>query len=73
MPLIVVEHAVQPVASVNLYVRSGAPREPAEQAGLAGMTAELLTKGTPTRTATQIAETIEGVGGSLNACAGDDW
>jgi zinc protease len=73
LQLIVIEHGQQPVASVNLFVRSGAAAEPARQAGLAGMTAELLTKGTPTRTATQIAETIEGVGGSLNASAGDDW
>jgi zinc protease len=73
LPVIVIEHAAQPVASVNLYVRSGGAAEPARQAGLAGMTAELLTKGTPTRTATQIAETIEGVGGSLNSSAGDDW
>jgi zinc protease len=73
LPVIVIEHGTQPLINVALYVRSGTAAEPAAQAGLAGMTAELLTKGTPTRTASQIAETIEGVGGELNASAGLDW
>ncbi|MBA4157886.1 MAG: insulinase family protein [Gemmatimonadetes bacterium] len=71
--LIVVEHHGQPVANVNLYIRSGAAADPAAQAGLAGIAADLVTKGTATRTATQIAETIEGVGGRLNSSAGNDW
>src|SRR2546430_5957536 len=33
----------------------------------------LLTKGTPTRNAEQIAAAIEGVGGSIGASAGDDF
>ena len=37
------------------------------------MLAELLNKGTKTRTAEQIAESIDFVGGSLGASAGDDW
>jgi zinc protease len=71
--LIVVEHGTQPVASVNLYVRSGSAADPAQQAGLAGMAAELLTKGTQTRSATQIAESIENVGGRISAGAAGDW
>jgi zinc protease len=71
--LIVVEHRVQPVASVNLYVPSGSAADPAQQAGLAGLTADVLTKGTTTRSAVQVAEAIEGVGGTLSASAGDDW
>lgn len=71
--IIVVEHSGQPLANVNLYVRSGAAAESAELAGLAGMVAELVTKGTTTRSATEIAETIEGAGGQLNSSAGNDW
>jgi zinc protease len=71
--LIVVEHRSQPLVSVNLYVGAGAAQDPVERAGLAGMTADLLTKGTPGRTATEIAEQIEYVGGTLNAAAGVDW
>jgi zinc protease len=71
--VIVVEHPGQPLANVNLYVRSGGAAESAELAGLAGMVAELVTKGTATRSASEIAETIEGVGGQLNSSAGNDW
>lgn len=73
LQVLVLEHRAQPVASVNLFVRSGAALDPAQRVGLASMTAELLTKGTAQRSAQQIAETIEGVGGSLNASAGNDW
>jgi zinc protease len=73
MNLVVLPYGTQPVASVNLYIRSGAAVDPAAQAGLAGMTAELMTKGTATRTATEISAAIEGVGGNLSASAGDDW
>jgi zinc protease len=70
---VVVPHGAQPVANVSLYVLSGSTRDPADQIGRAGLTAELLTKGTTTRNALQISETIEGVGGSLGASAGNDW
>jgi zinc protease len=73
MRLVVLPYGTQPVASVNLYVRSGAAADPAARAGLAALTAELMTKGTTTRSATQISESIEGVGGNLSASAGDDW
>jgi zinc protease len=73
LQLIVVEHRAQPLVSVNLYVPPGASGDPARQAGLAGMTADLLTKGTPGRSATQISETIERLGGTLGASAGADW
>jgi zinc protease len=72
LQLIVVEHHGQPLVNLNLYVRAGSVRAPAERAGLAGLTAELVTKGTPTRTAGEIAELIERVGGSLGAFASTD-
>ncbi len=73
MSMIVVEQRGQPVASVNLYVRAGAAADPARQAGRAGMVGDLLTQGTQTRSAQQIAESIEGVGGRISASAGGDW
>jgi zinc protease len=66
----VVERKNVPLVTVQLLVRSGAANERIEKAGLANMTASLLTKGTQTRTATQIAEEIEFLGGSINAGAG---
>jgi zinc protease len=73
LELVVLEHTAQPVASVNLYVRSGSAADPARQAGRAGLMADVLTKGTTSRSATDISALIEGVGGNLSANAGDDW
>jgi zinc protease len=70
--ILVVENHALPVANVELYVRSGYSSDPQDQLGLAQMAAALLDKGTPTRTAMQIAETVEGVGGSIGAFSGAD-
>jgi zinc protease len=73
LQLVVVERHEQPVISVSLAFRAGEIYDPAGKEGLAELTAELLSKGTDTRTADQIAATIEGVGGSLSASAGPDF
>jgi zinc protease len=73
LPLLIVEHPGQPVASVSLFIRAGGAAVPPERAGLAGLTADLLTKGTTTRSAEEISRTIEGVGGSLSASATQDY
>ncbi len=67
----VVERKNVPLVTVQLMVNSGANSESSAKAGLANMTAELLTKGTKTRTATQIAEQLEFLGGTINT--GADW
>lgn len=66
----VVERKNVPLVTVQLLVKSGASSENAAKAGLADMTASMLTKGTKTRTATQIAEQMEFLGGSINTGAG---
>ncbi|HEX6940543.1 MAG TPA: insulinase family protein [Longimicrobiales bacterium] len=71
--VIVVENHEQPVVSLNLRLMSGSKNDPAGKAGVASFTATLLNKGTTTRTAEQIAESIDFVGGSLSASAGADW
>lgn len=70
--VLLVEHHGQPIANVSLYVRAGEARSTAEQAGLAGLTAEVLTKGTATRSATEISSIAESLGGSISASAGGD-
>src|SRR5690606_25689356 len=70
--VIIVENHEQPVVSLNLRLPSGAKHDPAGKAGVAAFTAALLDKGTSTRSADEIAETIDFVGGSLSAGAGDD-
>ena len=73
MTLLVVENHEQPVISVNLSFPAGSIYDPAGKEGTAELVATLLTKGTPTRSADQIAATIEGVGGSLGASSEDDF
>lgn len=74
--VIVIERTVadggMPLVSAQLLVKNGGEVDPAQLPGLANMTASLLTQGTATRTATQIAEAIEALGGSLNSGAGWD-
>jgi zinc protease len=73
LTLFVVEDHRQPMVSVTLMLPgAGASNQPAAKAGLAAMTASLLRQGTATRSAQQIAESIDRVGGSLTAFAGDD-
>lgn len=65
-----VERKNVPLVTVEILVKSGAITEDSDKAGLANLTASMLTKGTKTRTASQIAEQIEFLGGSISAGAG---
>jgi zinc protease len=71
LPIVVVERKNVPLVTIRLLIKAGAKNENTISAGLADMTASLLTKGTKTRSATQIAEEIEFLGGSINS--GADW
>ncbi len=61
----VIENHALPIVTMGFIVRSGAAYDGALP-GLGSVTGELLTKGTRKRTATQIAEEIDFVGGSLS-------
>jgi zinc protease len=73
LDLIVVEKRTQPVVTVTLAVPAGSAHDPAGKDGLASLAAALLTKGTARRTADQIAEEVEGAGGSIGAVATNDF
>src|SRR5438876_2253797 len=73
MTLLLVENHEQPALSVSLSFRAGTVYDPAGKEGVAAIVAKLITKGTTTRDAEQIAAAIEGVGGSIGASAGDDF
>jgi zinc protease len=68
--VVVIEQHEQPLVSLRLLVNGGRSYEPQGKAGLAEATASLLTKGTAKRSAQQLAETIDFVGGNLSANAG---
>jgi len=67
--VIVVERHDTPLVTVALVIKNGGEVDPIKIAGVADLTANLLTKGTTTRSATQIAEQVEGLGGLLDSNA----
>ncbi|HSN89034.1 MAG TPA: insulinase family protein [Thermoanaerobaculia bacterium] len=68
--VVVVEQHEQPAVSLRIVMKAGKVFEPEGKAGLAEGTASLLTQGTQSRSAQQIAEAIDFVGGALNASTG---
>ncbi len=70
--VIVVPRTEIPLVTAQLLIKSGGEVDPADLSGVADMTASLLTRGTTTKSATQIAEAIEALGGTLNSGAGWD-
>ena len=73
MRIVVVENHSLPIVSVSLNVAAGTRYDPDGLTGLAIAAAELITKGTESRSADQIAELIESAGGSLTANPGNDF
>lgn len=70
--VLVMERPADPLVHARLTIRSGSAADPAGKEGLAALTAALLTTGTPTRTAEQLAAEIDFAGGVLAAAAGRD-
>jgi len=62
-----------PLVSARLSFDAGSSDDPAGKAGIAAMTAALLTQGTKTLTAPEIATQIEQLGASVGASAGVDF
>lgn len=71
MRLIVVEKRDLPIVTATVVAPAGGARDPSGKAGTAALAASLLTKGTTTRSAEQIAQQIESLGGSIGG--GADW
>ena len=67
--VIVIQRSETPLVTAQLLIKNGGEVDPSELAGLADMTANLLTKGTQSRDATRIAQEIESLGGSLDSVA----
>jgi zinc protease len=65
--LVVSERNELPTIHLQVLIRAGAVRNGQDKLGLANLTAELLTQGTGSRSATQISREIESVGGSLSS------
>jgi zinc protease len=73
MTVLVLEQHALPIVQLHALVKVGSAQDPADKAGLANLVLSLLDEGTTSRTAEQIAEQIEFVGGALAAKAGEDF
>ncbi len=69
----VVTDSEQPMVTVQLVLmNAGSADDPSGKPGVADMTADMLTQGTTTRSAQQIAQAIDFVGGSLTTSTDKD-
>jgi zinc protease len=67
--VIVIDRRGTPLVTSQLVIKNGGEVDPPELAGLGNMLADLVTKGTERRSATQIAEQVEALGGTLYSSA----
>ncbi|MGH7011986.1 MAG: M16 family metallopeptidase, partial [Caulobacteraceae bacterium] len=65
LEVIVARSSDLPLIAADLLVRSGSVDDPRGRAGAAALTADLVTEGTTTRTAPEIARQIEALGAEL--------
>lgn len=72
LQVVVVQHHEQPIVTLRLLVRAGAAQDPERRQGAAVLTAALLDQGTTTRSAAEIADAIDTIGGGLSTGAGSD-
>jgi zinc protease len=68
--VIVAERRGVPLVSAKLIVLAGSEADPPQRAGLASITAGLLTRGTRLHSATALVSAAESLGGSLDSGAG---
>jgi predicted Zn-dependent peptidase len=72
LPLWVFPQRELPTIAGSIVLAGGASLQPLDLAGLSQLTADMLDEGTTTRTAAQIAMTVEEMGASLSASCGWD-
>ena len=72
IPLVSAQTGTVPIATITVVLPGGNSTDPAGTAGVAALASTIADKGTPTRTATQIAAALESLGAALSANAGAD-
>lgn len=72
LKVIAVSHHEQPAVSVRLIVRAGGAQDPVDKPGVAAFAAGLLDQGTVSKTAEQIANTIDSIGGAIGSGSSSD-
>jgi len=72
MRVVSVAHHEQPAVTLRLLVGAGAAEDPAGKTGVADLVAQLLDQGTTSRSASEIADLIDTIGGALGTGSGTD-
>jgi len=63
--LVVIERHAVPIVTAYMVVPGGSSTDPRDRAGVTELMSDLMTKGTTTRSATDIAQAIETLGGGI--------
>ena len=72
LKVVAVLHHEQPAISMRLLVRAGSASDPNNKLGLVHELASLLDQGTETKSAGELADAIDFIGGAMGAVAGTD-
>ena len=72
LEVVVIEQPNMPIISLDVYFAGGSTAEPQDLPGTAGITGYLISRGTETRSAQDIAGAIEQVGGAVGSVGGSD-
>ncbi len=67
-----VEQKELPIVSMNLVLKTGTANEPDDRKGVAGLMTSLIDDGTTTRTAVEIANSLQSIGASMGSSSGWD-
>ncbi|MGH9768267.1 MAG: M16 family metallopeptidase, partial [Blastocatellia bacterium] len=73
MTLLLMEQREIPLVSFSFVVKTGSTADPAGREGVASLVAELLRKGTKTRSADRLSAELDFIGGQLGATAALDY
>lgn len=73
LTVILMPYRKVPVVDFRLIVRGGSVLDPPELEGVASVATSVMREGTETRSATDIANAIDAIGGSLSVAAGGDY
>ena len=72
LEVVVIEQPNMPIISLDVYFAGGSTAAPQDLPGVAGITGQLISRGTATRSAQDIAGAIEQVGGAVGSGGGSD-
>ncbi len=73
LTVIAIENPVADIIASRIFIRAGQSRETPETSGILDLLSAVLTKGTATKNALEIAEVVESIGASFGADVASDY